>query len=619
MSKNTRKKKAFTLTELLVVVVVIGVLAAVALPKFSKVMETRKTTEAEQIMAAVRTEQEYRCAMDKPYTADFSSLSQSISASESTSATSTKDFDYELQSTGMLARRKGENYALEMPSYADGRLCCNGSACANLNKDYMSCTDLMNTADYQPAVQCTPADVSPSSQNLVEPPHVPCEGKVQPADLTVYCHEEDPNKCGIGKITYVCINDNYEQQVVVPCTTAPTDQTPEIDCPSGCGKKTRAYSCVNNAWTLGEYTTPYPEDCAKTPEEEEPCSKSSADNKTRSVTCNEETGQWILGDWDESACSVKRPCSELAIEKWPSSADWATQLYLYCAEKGKIFESWFIDAFLGDVANIDACCLSCSQVPARYGGDYGPSSVFLVDLQESDPLFKYTCGNPFELSEMLEGSVWDIYKDIGQEHSYKKVVSSLTARMDGCAVYSQMLAGTESITHDEYLEALNLPDCTADFCRTHCNIKNPESCGAKCKASGPENKFAYLRGSCVRRYDPEEYRQYTEAYNSSGFSNPTYYMNGEQVDGESWDVEHFMDYFYSCCEYSCESCHETMVRDEEYSTSYAYEKENAGTIAHPAGEDAPRMSYTICRFPHLDEITISQCVSKVDGVNWGLH
>ncbi|MDD7578242.1 MAG: prepilin-type N-terminal cleavage/methylation domain-containing protein, partial [Elusimicrobia bacterium] len=58
------KKKAFTLTELLVVVIVIGVLSAVVLPKFSKVIETRKTTEAEELMASVRTEQEKRCALD---------------------------------------------------------------------------------------------------------------------------------------------------------------------------------------------------------------------------------------------------------------------------------------------------------------------------------------------------------------------------------------------------------------------------------------------------------------------------------------------------------------------------------------------------------------------------
>ncbi len=78
MKPVTKKKKAFTLTELLVVVVVIGVLSAVVLPKFNKVMETRKTTEAEEMMAAVRTEQEKRCALDKNYLQDLSKMSDII-------------------------------------------------------------------------------------------------------------------------------------------------------------------------------------------------------------------------------------------------------------------------------------------------------------------------------------------------------------------------------------------------------------------------------------------------------------------------------------------------------------------------------------------------------------
>jgi prepilin-type N-terminal cleavage/methylation domain-containing protein len=70
------KKKAFTLTELLIVVIVIGILAALVLPKFTRIMETRKTTEAEEIMAAIRTEQEARCALSKPYTTNFAHLTQ---------------------------------------------------------------------------------------------------------------------------------------------------------------------------------------------------------------------------------------------------------------------------------------------------------------------------------------------------------------------------------------------------------------------------------------------------------------------------------------------------------------------------------------------------------------
>ena len=72
------KKKAFTLTELLVVIIVIGVLSAVVLPKFSKVIETRQTTEAEELMSSVRTEQEKRCALDKPYLTAMSEMTDIV-------------------------------------------------------------------------------------------------------------------------------------------------------------------------------------------------------------------------------------------------------------------------------------------------------------------------------------------------------------------------------------------------------------------------------------------------------------------------------------------------------------------------------------------------------------
>ena len=115
--KNNRKKKAFTLTELLVVVIVIGVLSAVVLPKFSKVIETRKTTEAEEMMAAVRTEQERRCALDKDYTTD--------AATVNLASLKTKNFNYTLKNTGIEAASTGKyGYTLKMPSYRDGRLCC---------------------------------------------------------------------------------------------------------------------------------------------------------------------------------------------------------------------------------------------------------------------------------------------------------------------------------------------------------------------------------------------------------------------------------------------------------------------------------------------------------------
>ncbi len=89
------KRKAFTLTELLVVVVIIGVLSAVVLPKFNKMLETRKTTEAEEMLAAVRNEQEARCLLDKPYLS-----SAQIGNLSSLPKTTTKNFTYALTDDG---------------------------------------------------------------------------------------------------------------------------------------------------------------------------------------------------------------------------------------------------------------------------------------------------------------------------------------------------------------------------------------------------------------------------------------------------------------------------------------------------------------------------------------
>ena len=69
------KKKAFTLTELLVVVLIIGVLAAVVLPKFNKMLESYRTAEAEHILETVRNEQEARCTLGKHYATEPSQLS----------------------------------------------------------------------------------------------------------------------------------------------------------------------------------------------------------------------------------------------------------------------------------------------------------------------------------------------------------------------------------------------------------------------------------------------------------------------------------------------------------------------------------------------------------------
>ena len=49
----TRNEKGFTLVELMVVVVIIGILASLAMPRFSQMISRAKTTEAKRILGQI--------------------------------------------------------------------------------------------------------------------------------------------------------------------------------------------------------------------------------------------------------------------------------------------------------------------------------------------------------------------------------------------------------------------------------------------------------------------------------------------------------------------------------------------------------------------------------------
>ena len=140
------KTKAFTLSELLVVVIIIAVLAAVVLPKFTKIIQMRKVSEAQEMMFAVRNEQEARCALNKNY----------LPVARLQVFQESNNFTFSDNETGggMIATPVGEQYRLEMPSYADGRLCCS-KGCWEIDRKYPTCSELEASSDYvQPAASC---------------------------------------------------------------------------------------------------------------------------------------------------------------------------------------------------------------------------------------------------------------------------------------------------------------------------------------------------------------------------------------------------------------------------------------------------------------------------------
>ena len=281
---NNWKKKAFTLTELLVVVIVIGVLSAVVLPKFSKVIETRKTTEAEEMMAAVRTEQEKRCALDKAYTTD--------AATVNLTSLNTKNFNYTLKNTGMEAASKGKyGYTLKMPSYRDGRLCCDSAEqCAKLNKNYPLCSELTAKADYTSGAECAAGGEEPDI-----PPTYECtDAKV----VSRSCQ----SGCGTETRSATCNTSNgqweYSAWNTSGCTPQPAAETKA--CEAGySGTQTRSAVCKNGAWVMGDWTGT----CTLV------CDMSSRDVLNRAQNCEQggHNPNWQAGTWSTDTCSCTCP------------------------------------------------------------------------------------------------------------------------------------------------------------------------------------------------------------------------------------------------------------------------------------------------------------------------
>jgi len=67
-------KKGFTLMELLIVIIIIGILAGLGIPQYMKAVERGRTAEAKAILGQIRTAEEAYRAKNGTYTATIGDL-----------------------------------------------------------------------------------------------------------------------------------------------------------------------------------------------------------------------------------------------------------------------------------------------------------------------------------------------------------------------------------------------------------------------------------------------------------------------------------------------------------------------------------------------------------------
>ena len=338
MSKiKKQNRRAFTLTELLIVVIVIGVLSAVTLPKFNRVIENRKVTEAEEMMSAVRMEQERRCTLDQNYTTNFDSLSDVIASAN------TKNYTYSLQAQGISAKSTSGDYTLKILSYEDGSYCCTGDGCKKLNKNYPDCATLSfpasncaGTEGGEPgepeepvAPECTNGQVKGSqacngcgtqttqkcvngkwtnvlgacSKTAEECAPECTDGAVSGSQTCNGCGTQTTQKCVGGKWKDVLGECSKTQEECSTCTEGSTRQS-ETSCGSGCGVVLEA--CIKGKWQGVNCVPKSGAECTPSISNQEKC----PDGTYRRRTCNTATCKW--GAWDKE-CSAQ-DCSNAAYK-----------------------------------------------------------------------------------------------------------------------------------------------------------------------------------------------------------------------------------------------------------------------------------------------------------------
>lgn len=121
-------KKGFTLIELIFAVVIIGILAALAIPRFSSTIEKSRTAEAINTLETLRNAQEVYKLENGAYTDTRRNLDVTIPASRNFEAPNVSDTPDPLASI----RRNASGYDYTLTIDIDGTVRCAGTAPANI-------------------------------------------------------------------------------------------------------------------------------------------------------------------------------------------------------------------------------------------------------------------------------------------------------------------------------------------------------------------------------------------------------------------------------------------------------------------------------------------------------
>lgn len=109
-------KKGFTLLEILVVIIIVGILATIGFTQYAAVMERGRTVEAKAILGTIRTMQQAYYEEYNEYAATKAILGDTLFPS--CSASKLHYFSYDTSATAAVATRCSSTATSKAPSHA---------------------------------------------------------------------------------------------------------------------------------------------------------------------------------------------------------------------------------------------------------------------------------------------------------------------------------------------------------------------------------------------------------------------------------------------------------------------------------------------------------------------